>query len=130
VPPYHFHKLPGPLIRHLVLLPILPAAPYLRAILFFTFVPRPVFLRHSLFTPTSLPPRHLAFHFRTTPGLPQALPLNLLATSAPACFLLSNHVRSSSGTPTFEFHEQVVPTVHWVTAAGGVSSIYLTLGPG
>ena len=32
--------------RHFLLLPILTAA-YLRAILFFTFQPRPVFLRHS-----------------------------------------------------------------------------------
>jgi hypothetical protein len=117
-------------IRHLVL-PILTAAPppssyitswvgtpaaiffyYLslrrhRAILLFQ--PRHGFLRHSLLA-ILLPPRHLVFHFPTTSGLPQALPLSHLATSAPSCFSLSNPVRSSSGTPTFEVHEQVVPS--------------------
>ena len=56
---------------HLLLLPILTAAHYLRAILFFTFQPRPVFLRHSLLA-ILLPPRHLVFHFPTTSGTPTA----------------------------------------------------------
>jgi hypothetical protein len=72
-----------------------------------------------------LPPRHLVFHFPNTSDLPQALPLSHLATTAPSCFSLSNPVRSFSGTPSFEVHEQVVPTVP--LGYGGVTLTYLTL---
>ena len=99
--------------------------PYLRAILFFTFQPRSVFLRHPVLE-ILLPPRHLVFHFPTTSGIPQALRLSLLATSAPSYFSLSNPVRSPfSGTPSFEVHEEVVPTVK--LGYGGVTSTYLSL---
>ena len=143
---YPFFQILRVPLRHLVL-PILKAAPPPFSSttyphgglpprhLVFTFIPRQVFLRHSLFTSAFLPPRHVAFHFQsrlvflthsllaiwvpprhltfhfpTTSGLPHALSLNHLATYAPSCFSLSNLVRSSSGTPSFEVHEQVVPS--------------------
>jgi len=68
----------------------------------------------------TLPPSHLAFHFPTTSRLPQALqrPPTLpptSPTSAPSRFSLSNNVRSSSGTPTFNVHKKIAPTVPLVS---------------
>jgi hypothetical protein len=96
VPPYNFHKLSGSPTRHLVP-PILTATP-----------PPTSSTTHP--HGGTLTPRHLVFHFHTTSGLPQALLLHSKdPISARSCFSLSNHVRFSSGTPTFEVHEQVVP---------------------
>ena len=44
---------------------------------------------------------------RRQPTLPPLPP-----TSAPSCFSLSNHVRSSSGTPTHTVHLRVLPPPH------------------
>ena len=119
-------------IRHLVL-PILTAAPPSSTYTHGGLPPRHLAFHFPTTSgiPQALPLSHLAtsapscFHFPTTSGLPQALPLSHLATSAPSCFLLSNPVRSSSGTPSFEVHEQVLPNVP--LGYGGVNSTYLTL---
>jgi len=74
----------------------------------------------------TLPPRHLAFP--TTSRLPQALPLSHFPTSAPSRFSLSNHVRSSSGTPTFNVHKQVAPTLPSGYGGRSRNLSYLTYG--
>ena len=133
VPSYHFHKLPRPTMRHLVLTnPHFSTAviyyPYLRR--HPTSTPSCFSISYriwsssgTLFTPMSLPTNHFNYHFPTTSGVPQALPISHLDNSAPYNFSLPNHVRSFSGNPTFEVHEvSSTQPYHWVTAAGGVTS--------
>ena len=50
-----------------------------------------------------LPPRHLVFHFPTTSGLPQALPLSHLSTSAPSCFSLPTPSGLPQALPLLKF---------------------------
>ena len=75
----HFYQSSWRHRRHLLLLPILTAAAYIRAILFFTLQPRPVFLSHShlcitatVYTATNVPYLRAILLFTFQPR--QALP--------------------------------------------------------